>query len=334
MKRYAVLIASSLLLSACATVQEEPIPVMATTADPDSAEGRTRTALERIEALNPRLNAVIAVDPTALDQARALDRAMTRQGPLFGMPILIKDNIETAGTAADHRRQPGAARQRHQSRRAAGRAAARGRRGDRRQGQSVGMGEHPLEQFDLGLERGRRPGPQPARAQPQSLRLELGQRRRGRGRHGAGGDRHRDRRLDHLPVGDQRHRRLQADRRPGQPHSCRADQPQPGHARADDAHRPRRRPDHERDRRHRSRRSGDRRGRRPPRGLCGTSVARRPARRPPRGDALRFRLRHQSGARGGAGDAARAGRRAGRHHRICRRARRSAATSSSCCCAN
>ena len=75
--------------------------------------------------------------------------------------------------AADHRRQPRARRQRHQPRRASGGAAARGRRGHRRQGQSVGMGEHPLEQFDLGLERGRRPDPQPPRAQPQSLRLEL-----------------------------------------------------------------------------------------------------------------------------------------------------------------
>ena len=63
---------------------------------PASAEARTRAALERIEALNPRLNAVIAVDPTAMDQARALDTASER-GPLFGMPILIKDNIETLG---------------------------------------------------------------------------------------------------------------------------------------------------------------------------------------------------------------------------------------------
>ena len=89
MKRAAVLIASSLLLSACTTAPEEPLPVIATMADPESAEGRTRSALERIEALNPRLNAVIATDPTALDQARALDRSMSRQGPLFGMPILI-----------------------------------------------------------------------------------------------------------------------------------------------------------------------------------------------------------------------------------------------------
>lgn len=62
-----------------------------------SAETRTRAALRQIERLNPRLNAVIAVDPTALDQARALDRNRAARGPLFGLPILIKDNIETAG---------------------------------------------------------------------------------------------------------------------------------------------------------------------------------------------------------------------------------------------
>jgi len=64
---------------------------------PESAEARTRAALQRIEELNPRLNAVIAVDPTALAQARSLDRIRRARGPLFGMPILIKDNIETEG---------------------------------------------------------------------------------------------------------------------------------------------------------------------------------------------------------------------------------------------
>src|SRR5215211_7585735 len=61
-----------------------------------SATANTRAALKRIKALNPRINAVIATDPTAIDQAKALDRAATR-GPLFGMPVLIKDNIESKG---------------------------------------------------------------------------------------------------------------------------------------------------------------------------------------------------------------------------------------------
>src|SRR5205085_1474350 len=63
----------------------------------DSAEARTSQALAEIRRLNPRLNAVIAVDPTALDQARSLDRQRRARGLLFGMPILIKDNIEVAG---------------------------------------------------------------------------------------------------------------------------------------------------------------------------------------------------------------------------------------------
>lgn len=54
--------------------------------------------LARIEALNPELRAVIAVDPTARAQARALDAeaaAGTWRGPLHGIPVLLKDNIET-----------------------------------------------------------------------------------------------------------------------------------------------------------------------------------------------------------------------------------------------
>jgi amidase len=39
---------------------------------------------------------VIAVDPTALDQARRVDAGKIR-GPLAGQPVLIKDNIESAG---------------------------------------------------------------------------------------------------------------------------------------------------------------------------------------------------------------------------------------------
>ncbi|HEX5182443.1 MAG TPA: amidase [Allosphingosinicella sp.] len=61
-----------------------------------TAEANTGAALRKIRELNPKVNAVIAIDPTAERQAAALDRA-GRHGPLFGMPILIKDNIETAG---------------------------------------------------------------------------------------------------------------------------------------------------------------------------------------------------------------------------------------------
>jgi amidase len=62
------------------------------------AETRTRAAIERIQQLNPRVNAVLALDPTAIEQARAVDRRRYLQRPvLLGEPILLKDNIEAAG---------------------------------------------------------------------------------------------------------------------------------------------------------------------------------------------------------------------------------------------
>jgi amidase len=91
-------IGAAFTLSACTTALPADSPSgRAIVLDAASAESQTRTAIERIEELNPRLNAVIAVDPTAIGQAQALDRQEHARGPLFGMPILIKDNIETAG---------------------------------------------------------------------------------------------------------------------------------------------------------------------------------------------------------------------------------------------
>jgi amidase len=64
---------------------------------PQSAAAQTAAAIKRIKALNPRIGAVIAVDPTAMNQARALDRQKRVRGALYGMPILLKDNVEAAG---------------------------------------------------------------------------------------------------------------------------------------------------------------------------------------------------------------------------------------------
>jgi amidase len=55
--------------------------------------------LHRIARLNPKLHAVIKVSPTALADARAADNAR-RQGvdkPLLGIPVIVKDNIDTTG---------------------------------------------------------------------------------------------------------------------------------------------------------------------------------------------------------------------------------------------
>lgn len=57
--------------------------------------------LARIEAIDrsgPRLRSVLSLNPNALDQAKALDeerQSKGPRGPLHGVPILIKDNIET-----------------------------------------------------------------------------------------------------------------------------------------------------------------------------------------------------------------------------------------------
>lgn len=61
---------------------------------------RTDAAIARIKRLDPKLNAVIAIDPTAREQARAADRVrFIRYDPhaITGEPVLVKDNIETAG---------------------------------------------------------------------------------------------------------------------------------------------------------------------------------------------------------------------------------------------
>src|SRR5689334_6141279 len=79
-----LIITSVLALAASAAVAAPP------------AETNVRAALERIARIDPQLHSVIAVDPTAIEQAQRVDRSNLR-GPLAGQPLLIKDNIESAG---------------------------------------------------------------------------------------------------------------------------------------------------------------------------------------------------------------------------------------------
>jgi amidase len=54
--------------------------------------------LTRITAYEPALNAVITLNPRALDEARALDAERTAgkvRGPLHGIPVVYKDNYDT-----------------------------------------------------------------------------------------------------------------------------------------------------------------------------------------------------------------------------------------------
>jgi aspartyl-tRNA(Asn)/glutamyl-tRNA(Gln) amidotransferase subunit A len=61
----------------------------------------TSACLERIERLNPKLNAFITVmDTSAMEDARKAEAEITRgewKGPLHGIPLAVKDLIETAG---------------------------------------------------------------------------------------------------------------------------------------------------------------------------------------------------------------------------------------------
>jgi amidase len=60
------------------------------------AEVATAQAIARVRTVDPQLGSVLALDPTAMEQARRVD-ASGLHGPLAGQPVLIKDNIETAG---------------------------------------------------------------------------------------------------------------------------------------------------------------------------------------------------------------------------------------------
>src|SRR5258708_38230214 len=60
-----------------------------------------KACLQRIEQLNPRLNAYITVTAeAALSKARELESEVKSgrwRGPLHGIPIALKDNIDTMG---------------------------------------------------------------------------------------------------------------------------------------------------------------------------------------------------------------------------------------------
>lgn len=68
-----------------------------------TSEALTRAYLDRIAAVDdggPRLDAVIELNPKAMADAAALDaerKAGKLRGPMHGIPVLIKDNVDIAG---------------------------------------------------------------------------------------------------------------------------------------------------------------------------------------------------------------------------------------------
>jgi amidase len=68
-----------------------------------TSQALTQAYLDRIAKIDdagPALNAVIELNPSAMSDAAALDaerKAGKVRGPLHGMPILIKDNVDVAG---------------------------------------------------------------------------------------------------------------------------------------------------------------------------------------------------------------------------------------------
>jgi amidase len=83
------------MILALAAVVIASLPVRRCAAQ--TAEAETNAAIARIKSLDSKIRAVIALDPTALDQARSTDQRRRVHGLLYGYVILLKDNIEADG---------------------------------------------------------------------------------------------------------------------------------------------------------------------------------------------------------------------------------------------
>ncbi|MET0281414.1 MAG: amidase family protein, partial [Steroidobacteraceae bacterium] len=114
MKTVLSLLVAAVILTACAAAHRQSRStarfsvVEATIPDMQKAmqEGRVTSRqlveqyLQRIALYNDKINAVITVNPRALDEADRFDRERRSgklRGPLHGIPVALKDNILTAG---------------------------------------------------------------------------------------------------------------------------------------------------------------------------------------------------------------------------------------------
>ena len=208
-----------------------------------TARALTEAYLARIAAVDKARSGAQRGDraePAGARRRRAARRRAQRparpRGPLHGLPVLLKDNIDAVGMVnsagslalADHRPASDAflvTRLRDVG------------RGDPRQDQPERVGQLPLDPLDLGLELARRPDPAmptcstaipAARAPAPAPPIDREPRRAWR--------RHRDRRQHPVPRGGERPGRPQADGGRGEPQRHHPDLDLAGHGRADDPH--------------------------------------------------------------------------------------------------
>jgi amidase len=107
MRGFSTTIAALLMTALPAQAQIEDATIVSLSADLASgkttSEKAVRAYLRRIAALDrkgPSLHSIITLNPNAIAEARTRDaerKAGTLRGPLHGVPILLKDNIEAAG---------------------------------------------------------------------------------------------------------------------------------------------------------------------------------------------------------------------------------------------
>jgi amidase len=90
-------------ISPFASAQEQQAAMTAGTLTSEALLKAYRTRIGAIDDAGPKLNAILALNPHALADARHLDaerKAGKVRGPLHGIPVLLKDNIESADDTA------------------------------------------------------------------------------------------------------------------------------------------------------------------------------------------------------------------------------------------
>lgn len=100
------------LLLACACQASKPAPAIelseltiaqihvAYTKGEFTSEQLVQAYLDRIDTVNPKINALTSINPKAIEIAKALDEEYKKTGilrPLHGIPMIVKDNINTIG---------------------------------------------------------------------------------------------------------------------------------------------------------------------------------------------------------------------------------------------